>query len=57
MASGLHHPLALAFTLTRPGQYWSQQGDEALLCLETFWRNDRWHLFFPHHRLFDLSKN
>jgi hypothetical protein len=28
----------------RPGQYWSQQGDEALLCLETFWRNNRWHL-------------
>lgn len=41
----------------RPGQYWSQQGDEALLCLETFWRNDRWHLLFPHNRHFDLSKN
>jgi hypothetical protein len=25
----------------RPGQFWSQQGDEALLCLETFWRNGR----------------
>jgi hypothetical protein len=23
----------------RPGQFWSQEGDEALLCLETFWRN------------------
>ena len=34
----------------RPGQYWSRRGDEALLCLETFWRNDRWHLLFPHHR-------
>lgn len=41
----------------RPGQYWSQQGDEALLCLETFWRNGRWHLLFPHHRQLDPSKN
>lgn len=41
----------------RPGQYWSRQGDEALLCLETFWRNDRWHLLFPHHRRSNLSKN
>lgn len=41
----------------RPGQYWSRQGDEALLCLETFWRNGRWHLLFPHHRNIDLSKN
>jgi len=41
----------------RPGQYWSQQGDEALLCLETFWRNGRWHLLFPHNRHLDPSKN
>jgi len=41
----------------RPGQYWSQQGDEALLCLETFWRNGRWHLLFPHNRHFDFCKN
>src|ERR1017187_8614551 len=41
----------------RPGQYWSQQGDEALLCLETFWRNGRWHLLFPHNRRLDPSKN
>jgi hypothetical protein len=41
----------------RPGQYWSQQGDEALLCLETFWRNGRWHLLFPHNRRIDPSKN
>jgi hypothetical protein len=41
----------------RPGQYWSRQGDEALLCLETFWRNGRWHLLFPHHRRTNLSKN
>lgn len=32
----------------RPGQFWSTTGDEALLCLETFWRNERWHLLFPH---------
>ena len=31
-----------------PGQFWSQAGDEAPMCLETFWRNDRWHLLFPH---------
>jgi hypothetical protein len=24
----------------RPGQYWSQRGDEAILGLETFWRTD-----------------
>src|SRR5437899_5307221 len=41
----------------RPGQYWSQEGDESLLCLETFWRNGRWHLLFPHNRQLDLSKN
>jgi hypothetical protein len=32
----------------RTGQFWSQRGDEALMCLETFWRNDRWNLLFPH---------
>ena len=32
----------------RTGQFWSQAGDEALLCLETFWRNGRWSLLFPH---------
>ena len=41
----------------RPGQYWSKEGDEALLCLEMFWRNERWHLLFPHHRPTDPSKN
>src|SRR5215470_850625 len=41
----------------RPGQYWTSQGDEALLCLETFWRNARWHLLFPHNRQSHLSKN
>src|SRR5208282_5343577 len=28
----------------RPGQFWTQRGDEALMCLETFWRNHRWHM-------------
>jgi hypothetical protein len=32
----------------RVGQFWSQTGDESLMCLETFWRNGRWHLLFPH---------
>ena len=32
----------------RPGQFWTKSGDEALMCLETFWRNGRWHLLFPH---------
>jgi len=39
----------------RPGQFWSLSGDEALMCLETFWRNGRWHLLFPHSA--DPSKN
>jgi transposase len=39
----------------RPGQFWSEAGDEALMCLETFWRNHRWHLLFPH--VGDPSKN
>ena len=41
----------------RTGQYWSQEGDEALMCLETFRRNDRWDLLFPHAREIDPSKN
>jgi hypothetical protein len=32
----------------RAGQFWSRDGDEGLMCLETFWRNRRWHLLFPH---------
>ena len=40
----------------RPGQFWSTAGDEALLCLETFWRNDRWDLLFP-HTAFDPARN
>jgi hypothetical protein len=41
----------------RTGQFWSPAGDEALLCLDTFWRNERWHLLFPHTRPNHLSKN
>jgi hypothetical protein len=41
----------------RSGQFWSQTGDEALLCLETFRRNGRWHLLFPHSQHSDPSKN
>lgn len=41
----------------RPGQFWSRTGDEALLALETLWRNGRWHLLFPHAQPFDPSKN
>jgi hypothetical protein len=41
----------------RPGQFWTREGDEALLCLETFWRNQRWHLLFPHNHRQNPSKN
>ena len=40
----------------RPGQFWSQAGDEALMCLETFWRNGRWYLLFP-HTAFNPARN
>jgi hypothetical protein len=40
----------------RPGQFWSQAGDEALLSLEMFWRNGRWHLLFP-HTAFNPARN
>jgi len=41
----------------RTGQFWSAAGDEALLCLDTLWRNKRGHLLFPHTRPANLSKN
>lgn len=41
----------------RPGQFWTQVGDEALMCLETFWRNGRWKHLFPHVGSFDPSRN
>jgi hypothetical protein len=40
----------------RPGQFWTPAGDEALLCLETFGRNGRWSLLFP-HTAFDPARN
>jgi hypothetical protein len=41
----------------RPGQFWSTEGDESIMCLETFWRNGRWNQLFPHVGDFDPSKN
>jgi hypothetical protein len=41
----------------RPGQFWSCRGDEGLMCLETFWRNGRWPLLFPHILHGDLRRN
>ena len=42
----------------RSGQFWTTEGDEALMCLETFWRNGRWLLLFPHVPAdFDPSRN
>ena len=41
----------------RPGQFWSQSSDEALLCVETFWRNGRWNTLLPHVGNFDPSRN
>jgi hypothetical protein len=42
----------------RSGQFWTTNGDEGLMCLETFWRNRRWHLLFPHVPPdFDPSRN
>lgn len=35
----------------RTGQFWTMAGDEALMCLETFWRNGRWHELFPHAKI------
>jgi len=32
----------------RTGQFWTIAGDEALMCLETYWRNGRWHQLYPH---------
>ena len=43
--------------MKRCGQFWSTRGDEALLCLEMFWRNDRWELLFPHAKLTAIANN
>jgi hypothetical protein len=32
----------------RTGQFWTTTGDEGLMGLETFWRNNRWHELYPH---------
>jgi hypothetical protein len=37
------------------GQYWSLEGDEALLALDTLQRNERWHLLFPHSQPHKIS--
>jgi len=37
----------------RTGQFWTTAGDEALMCLETFWRNGRWEELFPHAKSSD----
>ena len=41
--------------MKRCGQFWSIQGDEALLCLEIFRRNDHWELLFPHFTITSVS--
>ena len=43
--------------MKRCGQFWSNQGDESLLCLEVFWRNNLWQLLFPHLSITSLSNN
>jgi hypothetical protein len=43
--------------MKRGGQFWSMAGDEALLCLEMFWRNQRWELLFPHAQLTAVANN
>jgi hypothetical protein len=41
----------------RTGQFWSLEGDEALMCLETFWRNNHWHDLFPHAKAPPFANN
>lgn len=41
----------------RTGQYWSPEGDESLICLDTLWRNECWNELFPHAVQFDPSRN
>jgi len=35
----------------RTGQFWTTAGDEALMSLETLWRNGRWDQLYPHAKL------
>jgi hypothetical protein len=41
----------------RTGQFWNMAGDEALMCLETCWRNGRWHELYPHVKLASPALN
>ena len=41
----------------RPGQFWNTEGAEGLLCVDTFWRNDRWSQLFPPSSRSLLSRN
>lgn len=41
----------------RPGQFWTTEGDEALMALETFWRNGRWQILYPHAAQPDHARN
>lgn len=43
--------------MKRCGQFWSQPGDEALLTLNSFWRNGYWEKLFPHSQLTSVSRN
>lgn len=43
--------------MKRCGQFWSIEGDEALLCLEMFWRNERWEHLFPHVAITAVAGN
>jgi len=43
--------------MKRCGQFWSTRGDEALLCLEMFWRNERWDMLFPHAKITAVANN
>jgi hypothetical protein len=43
--------------LKRTGQFWSTIGDEALITLETMWRNQRWRLLYPHAKSWDHHRN
>ena len=43
--------------LKRTGQFWSTIGDEALITLETMWRNQRWRLLFPHANSWNHPRN
>ena len=41
----------------RVGQFCTKESDEGLMCIETFWRNNRWASLFPHAKTADPSKN